>query len=154
MALRVSYFRRFTNQSSASGLGCNTKGDNVFLLEILTDLKEEAVSKNDRILRGIKSRTFTEVENASYIVKGSASLLFCADLVNAADKLMRLSTEGSSGIEEAAVKDSSIVSQGSRQPRRDPEAIWVDIEAAHIEFGKCVTALSAEMNAHFEADDA
>lgn len=124
--------------------------------EILNDLKEEAGSKSDRILHGIDSRAFAEVEKASLIVKGSASFFFCTDLINAADKLVQLSREGLKlGIEEIAVKeDSAIVSQWNGQPCRDPKTIWADIEITHVEFGQCISALSVELAAHFNNHDA
>ena len=120
----------------------------------MSDLKEEAERKSSRILHGINSRAFSEVEKASHIVKGSASFLFCTDLMNAADKLVQLAREGLMlGMEEFAVKKgSSVMSELNGRPFREPKIIWIEIEDSFIELGRCICALNVELTEHFNVD--
>jgi len=111
-----------------------------FMQEILCDLRDEAVGKSERILSGIHARTFSVVATAAHIVNGSAKFFFCENLITAAEKLIELAREGAHG--------AAAVAGG--QACRDPEAIWVDIEKAYVDFEECVHALNEEMESHFK----
>jgi HPt (histidine-containing phosphotransfer) domain-containing protein len=99
-----------------SALG-QVRGDEAFLKEILQDFIKESADSLERILEGMRTRKFNAVMKAAHQIKGSASYLYCDDIMTCATQLQSLGNEGDSCDE-------------AEKPR-----VWISIEAEYNNLG-------------------
>jgi HPt (histidine-containing phosphotransfer) domain-containing protein len=80
-------------------------GDEEFLLEVLRDLLEEALSAQERIADFIDAENFEKVMHEAHKIKGSASYLACDELK---DISLQLQDDGRAGMNGTGGNDAQL----------------------------------------------
>lgn len=122
------------------------RGDLAFLAEVLGDMLQEADQALGLIRNGIETRQFLVCMKAAHQLKGSASYLYCGDVLRCASIMQDLGNEGATASNTAEGTDRS----WNGNPPRDTNAIWNDILQIHDSLIEAVNNLRNEVSAKFQ----